>query len=129
MFMIQGRRGFDSHSLPEDCYHFQSEGFSILFEVPQVACRSLKGLILCVFYLSTQVSMTLEYAAIPISVLIANRTKRITDLYKQDVANASIDEEWHNIISTLDPGNKVQFIVTFACDFTVEKTLIYLLYE
>ncbi|XP_054780356.1 TMV resistance protein N-like [Prosopis cineraria] len=122
-------RGFGDSSLPKDNHpewlSFKGEGSSILFEVPQIFGRSLKGMIICITYLSSQDNMTLY----PVGVLVSNRTKTTIKLYEKDATTTSEDEEWKNIISNWEPGNRVEVIVTFACELTVKKTAIYLVYD
>ncbi|XP_054779906.1 disease resistance protein RUN1-like isoform X2 [Prosopis cineraria] len=129
--ILQGcsERGFGDSSLPNDNHpewlSFKGEGSSVLFEVPLIFGRSLKGMILCITYLSSQDSMTLY----PVGVLVSNRTKATIKLYEKDATTTSEDEEWQNIISNWEPGNRVEVMVTFACELTVKKTAIYLVYD
>ncbi|XP_028762373.1 uncharacterized protein LOC114720818 [Neltuma alba] len=124
-------RGFGVNSLPGDNYphwqNFKGEGSSIFFEVPQIIGKSLKGLILCVIYLSSQDNMTSVY---PVGVLVSNRTKGAIKFYQKDATSASNDEDnWQDIISNLEPGDRVEVLVTFACELKVKNTLVYLVYD
>ncbi|KAI9104329.1 hypothetical protein K1719_022901 [Acacia pycnantha] len=124
-------RGFGLNSLPGDNYplwkNFKGEGSSISFEVPQIMGKSLKGLIVCIIYLSSQDNMTSVY---PVGVLVSNHTKATIKLYQKDASTASNDEDnWQDMISNLEPGNRVDLIVTFACELRVKNTVVYLVYD
>ncbi|KAK4270042.1 hypothetical protein QN277_023128 [Acacia crassicarpa] len=124
-------RGFALDSLPGDNYphwqNFKGEGSSIFFEIPQIMGKSLKGLIVCIIYLSSQDNMTYVY---PISVLVSNHTKATIKFYQKDATTALNDEDnWQDMISNLEPGNRVELIVTFACELRVKNTLVYLVYD
>ncbi|KAF7845098.1 TMV resistance protein N-like [Senna tora] len=123
-------RGSNDYSLPGDNYpdwlNFKGEGSSILFKVPEVPGSSLKGVILCIIYLSPQESMESIHL---VSVLIRNYTKGTIEFYKRDLATASNnDEDWLTIISDLEPNNEVEITVAFSSKFNVKQTLIYLVY-
>ncbi|XP_028769704.1 TMV resistance protein N isoform X2 [Neltuma alba] len=125
-------KGFGVNSLPGDNYphwqNFKGEGCSICFEVPKIIGRSLKGLILCIIYLSSQDNMTSVYY--PVGVLVSNHTKGTIKLYQKDATTASNDEDnWQDIISNLETGNRVEVIVTFACELKVKHTVVYLVYD
>ena len=89
--------------------------------------KSLKGLIVCIIYLSSKDNMTSIY---PVGVLVSNHTKATIKLYQKDASIASNDEDnWQDMISNLEPGNRVDLIVTFACELRVKNTLVYLVYD
>ncbi|KAK4270044.1 hypothetical protein QN277_023130 [Acacia crassicarpa] len=124
-------RGFGLNSLPRDNYphwqNFKGEGSSIFFEVPKIMGKSLRGLIVCIIYLSSQDTMTSVY---PVSVLVSNHTKATIRFYLKDATTALNDEDnWQDMISSLDPGNRVELKVTFACELRVKNILIYLVYD
>ncbi|KAI9104416.1 hypothetical protein K1719_022988 [Acacia pycnantha] len=123
-------RGFGLNSLPGDNYphwqNFKGEGSSIFFEVPKIMGKSLKGLIVCIIYLSSQDNMTSVY---PVSVLVSNHTKATIKLYLKDATTALNEDNWQDMISSLESGNKVELKVTFACELKVKNTLIYLVYD
>ncbi|KAL2576400.1 hypothetical protein AAZX31_16G078000 [Glycine max] len=114
-------------SLPADNYPFwlahTSEGHSVYFTVPE-DCR-LKGMILCVVYLSTPEIMASECL---ISVLIVNYTKCTIQIHKRDTVISFNDEDWQGIISHLGPGDEVEIFVTFGHRLVVKKTAVYLTY-
>ncbi|KAF7845087.1 TMV resistance protein N-like [Senna tora] len=123
-------RGFGDYTLPGDNYpdwlNFKSEGLSVLFQVPQVTNRSLKGMILCIVYLSPEGNTASVY---PVSVLIKDYTKSNIELYKRDAATTLEDEKWHKIIDDLVPGNEVEVKVEFfARQLNLKETVIYLVY-
>ncbi|XP_028763068.1 TMV resistance protein N-like [Neltuma alba] len=126
----QGLSEFGDSSLPGDNYpkwlNFNGEGSSILFKVPQVPSRNLKGLILYIVYISHEDNMASAY---PVSVLVSNHTKVTIEFYKLDTVIASADEELGSIIPNLEPENEVEFKVTFAHKFDIKKTIIYLVYD
>ncbi|KAI9104349.1 hypothetical protein K1719_022921 [Acacia pycnantha] len=98
-----------------------------IFEVPQIMGKSLKGLIVCIIYLSSQHNMTSVY---PVGVLVSNRTKATIKLYRKDATTASnVEDKWQDMISNLEPGNRVELIVTFSCELRVKSTLVYLVYD
>ncbi|XP_028762384.1 TMV resistance protein N-like [Neltuma alba] len=125
-------RGFGVNSFPGDNYphwrNFKGEGSSICFEVPKIIGKSLKGLILCIIYLSSQDNMTSVYY--PVGILVSNHTKATIKLYQKNATTASNDEDnWRDIISNLETGNRVEVIVTFACELKVKHTVVYLVYD
>ncbi|KAK4270041.1 hypothetical protein QN277_023127 [Acacia crassicarpa] len=125
------KRGFGLNSLPGDNYpywrNFRGEESSIFFEVPQTKGKSLKGLIVCILYLSSQDNMTSIY---PVGVLVSNHTKASIKFYRKDATTAVSDEDsWEDMISNLEPGNRVELRVTFACELRVKNTLVYLVYD
>lgn len=132
MLMVQGwsDRGIGDYFLPGDNYpnwlNFKGEGSSVLFTVPQVIDRSLKGVIICIVYISPQDSMASAY---PVSVVMKDFTKGTIEFYKRDAATTSNDDEWCKIITNLVPGNQVEVKVDFACQLTVMETVIYLVYR
>ncbi|XP_054780606.1 disease resistance protein RUN1-like isoform X2 [Prosopis cineraria] len=116
------------YSLPGDNYPhwlvFENEGPSVSFTVPQVFGRCLNGILLYIIYSSLQDCTS---SLNPIGVMIKNFTKATMEFYKRDAA-ISTGEKWQNIISNLEPGNEVDFIVDFLHKYIVKKTAIYLVY-
>ncbi|QHO54041.1 hypothetical protein HN51_022723 [Arachis hypogaea] len=122
---------FHDYLLPSDNYPywltFTSEGSSIIFEVPHVHSRELKTIMLCIMYPSSPYTITFESLK---NVLIINYTKSTIQVYKQDTLASFEDEEWQNIISSMEPGDRVEVhIVLFGYGFSVKKTTIFLIYD
>ncbi|RYR26767.1 hypothetical protein HN873_040154 [Arachis hypogaea] len=122
---------FHDYLLPSDNYPywltFNSEGSSIIFEVPRVHSRELKTIMLCIMYPSSPYTITFESLK---NVLIINYTKSTIQVYKQDTLASFEDEEWQNIISSMEPGDRVEVhIVLFGYGFSVKKTTVFLIYD
>ncbi|XP_028789801.1 TMV resistance protein N-like [Neltuma alba] len=125
-------RGFGLNSLPGDNYplwqNFKGEGSSIFLEVPQIVGKTLKGLILCIIYLSSPDNMT--SVSHPVGILVSNHTKATMKFYQKDATTSPNDEDnWQDLIFNLKPGDRVEVIVTFACELRVKNTLVYLVYD
>ncbi|KAK7257375.1 hypothetical protein RIF29_31309 [Crotalaria pallida] len=104
---------------------YTGEGNSVIFEVPQFFDGHPKGMILCVVYSSTPENMADECL---IGVLMVNHTKCFIQLYKRDTLSSLNDEEWQDIVSNLEPHDKVEFFVVFGHSrLTVKKTALYLI--
>ncbi|XP_027908040.1 protein SUPPRESSOR OF npr1-1, CONSTITUTIVE 1-like isoform X3 [Vigna unguiculata] len=113
-------------SLPgdNDPYWFghMGEGRSVFFTVPRD--HDLKGMALCVFYLSTP-----EIVA-PVclrSVLIVNYTKCTFQIHNHGTVISFNDIDWQGIISNLESGDKVEICVTSAHELVVKNTIVYLI--
>ncbi|KAH1150560.1 hypothetical protein GLYMA_16G087100v4 [Glycine max] len=107
-----------------DPYWFahMGEGHSVFFTVPE-DCR-MKGMTLCVVYLSTPESKAIEYL---ISVLMVNYTRCTIQIFKRDTVISFNDVDWHDIISHSGPGDKVEIYVIFGHGLVVKKTAVYLM--
>ncbi|CAJ1949595.1 unnamed protein product [Sphenostylis stenocarpa] len=99
-----------------------SEGHSVYFSVPD-NCR-MKGMTLCVVYLSTPESTVTEYL---ISVLMVNYTRCTIQIFKRETVFSFNDEDWQAIVSNSGPGDKLEIFVNFAHGLVVKKTAIYLM--
>jgi len=112
--------------LPSDSYPnwltFISEVSSVKFEVPQVEGRNLKT-IMCIAYTSTPGNVTSSGLKI---MLLKNYTKAIIQLYKSEALVSFEDER---VVSSIEPGNKVEVVFVFENDFIVKKTVVYLEYD
>ncbi|XP_057458668.1 disease resistance protein RPV1-like isoform X2 [Lotus japonicus] len=90
--------------LPGDNYPdwstFNSEGCSVIFEVPQVNGRSLKAM-MCVVHSSTADDITSDGLQ---NVLVINCTKNTIQLYKRNALASFEDEEWRKVVSNIEPG-------------------------
>ncbi|KAL5133295.1 putative disease resistance protein [Glycine soja] len=115
--------------LPGDSYPdwltFNSEGSSVTFKIPQVKGRNLKKMMCHVHYSSPE-NITSDGLK---NLLVINHSKAIIQLYKRNALVSFEDDEWHGVLSKIEPGNKVQIVVVFWSKLTVYKTTIYLIYE
>jgi len=114
--------------LPGDNYPYWSthtgDGHSVYFTVPKDC--GMKGMALCIVYFSKPEIKPTECFT---SVLIANYTKLTLHIHKQDTVFSFNDEDWQEIISHLEGGDKVEIFVTFSHDLVVVKTAVYLIYS
>jgi len=114
--------------LVNDCYpdwlSFSCDGTSVIFEAPQVEGHNLKSLI-CIANSSTRDNITSDGLK---NVLVKNYTKATIQLYKRE-ALASFEDEGQRLISSIEPGNKVEVVVVFENGLTVKKTTVYLVYD
>ncbi|KAK2378877.1 disease resistance protein RPV1 [Trifolium repens] len=115
--------------LPGDNYPdwltFDSEGSSVIFEVPRVEERNLKTMI-CVVYSSSPNDVTSDDLK---NVLVINHTKTTIQLYKREALSSFENEEWQSVVSNMEPGDKVEIVLVFENSFIVMKTTIYLVYD
>ncbi|WJX70670.1 hypothetical protein P8452_54749 [Trifolium repens] len=115
--------------LPNDSYpnwlSFDCEGSSVIFEVPQVEGHNLKSL-MCITCTSTPDNITSDGLK---NVLVKNYTKATIQLYNNETLASFEDEEGQRVVSSIEPGNKVEIIVVFGNGFIVKKTSVYLIYE
>lgn len=115
--------------LPGDNYPdwltFDSEGSSVIFEVPRVEERNLKTMI-CVVYSSSPNDITSDDLK---NVLVINHTKTTIQLYKREALSSFENEEWQSVVSNMEPGDKVEIVLVFENSFIVMKTTIYLVYD
>ncbi|WJX70665.1 hypothetical protein P8452_54745 [Trifolium repens] len=122
---INGSGGY----LPGDSYPdwltFSFGGSSVTFEVPQVEGRNLKTM-MCVVYTSTLDNITSDGLK---NVLVKNFTKATIELYKREASVSFEDEEGQRVVSSIEPGNKVEVVVVFEKNFIVKNTTVYLVYE
>jgi len=123
---VDGRDGF---LLPGDDYpnwlSFNSKGYSVIFEVPQVEGRSLTTM-MCIVYSSNQYDTTSDGFE---NVLLINHTKTTIQLYKREALSSFENEEWQRVISNFQPGDKVEIVVVFGNSFIVMRTTVYLIYD
>jgi hypothetical protein len=115
--------------LPGDSYPdwltFNSKGSSVAFQVPQVEDRNLKTM-MSVVYTSSPDNITSDGLR---NVLVINHTKATIQLYKSEALVSFEDEEGQRLVSSIEPGNKVEVVVVFGKGFIVKKTTIYLVYD
>ncbi|KAK7349896.1 hypothetical protein VNO77_07740 [Canavalia gladiata] len=104
---------------------FSCNGSSVRFELSQMDGCRLKSMILMINY-SSSGNITSEGCQ---NVLFMNCTKRTFVVYKRDKLSSFEDDEWKSITSNLEPGDKMEIIVTFEHGFVVQKTTVYLKYD
>ena len=113
-------------SLPGDNYPYWlanvGEGHSVCFNVPQDC--DMKGMVLCVVYLSTPEMVATECLT---SVLVVNYTKCTLHMHRHGRVISFNDEDWHGIMSNLGSGDKVEIFVTFGHGLVVKNTALYLI--
>ncbi|ESW06194.1 hypothetical protein PHAVU_010G027900 [Phaseolus vulgaris] len=113
-------------SLPGDNHPYWlanvGEGHSVCFNVPQ-DCE-LKGMVLCVVYLSTPEIVATECLT---SVLVVNYTKCTLHMHRHGRVISFNDEDWHAIMSNLGSGDKVEIFMTFGDGLLVKNTALYLI--
>ncbi|KAK7286760.1 hypothetical protein RJT34_21983 [Clitoria ternatea] len=105
---------------------YTGQGNSVHFRVPEDRDHLMKGMILCVVYSSTSVSMAIECLK---GVLIVNYTKCTVQIYRRDTTMSFNDVDWQAIISNLGPGDNVEIFVAFGHGLTVRNTTAYLIYN
>jgi hypothetical protein len=91
-----------------DWLTFNCEGSSVTFEVPQVEGPTLKTIIIHIAYSSTADNITSDGLT---DLLVKNYTKATIQLYKRESLISIKDEEGQRVVSSIEPGNKVEVIV------------------
>jgi len=86
--------------------------------------RDIKGLALCVVYLSTPEIVAIDYLR---SVLIVNHTKCTLQIHNHGTVISFNDTDWHGIMSNLGAGDKVEIFVAFGHGLVVKNTILYLI--
>ncbi|KAK2420073.1 disease resistance protein RPV1 [Trifolium repens] len=123
-----GVNGCGGQLLPGDSYPdwftFNFKGSSVIFEVPRVQGRNLKTMV-CVIYSSTSYNIASDGLK---NVLVKNYTKATIQLYKREALVSFEDEEGERVVSSIEPGNKVEIVAVFENDFVVKETIVYLVY-
>ena len=126
--MVQGLASSKSRdvSLPGDNHPYWlayiGEGNSVSFTMPQDC--DMKGMTLCVVYLSTPEIMTTECLT---SVLMVNYTKCTLHIHRHGPLISFNDEDWHDIMSNLGSGDKVEIFANFGHGLIVKNTAVYLI--
>ncbi|CAJ1949647.1 unnamed protein product [Sphenostylis stenocarpa] len=100
------------------------EGHSVYFTVPDDF--RMKGMTLCIVYLSTPENTAIECL---VSVLMVNYTKCTIQIFKRDTVISFNDVDWQGMISHLGCGDKVEIFVIFRHGLVVKKTAVYLMYD
>ncbi|GAU29189.1 hypothetical protein TSUD_276080 [Trifolium subterraneum] len=115
--------------LPGDSYpdwlNFNFKGSSVIFEVPRVQGRNLKTMV-CITYSSTPDNIASDGLK---NVLVKNYSKATIQLYKREALVSFEDEEGERVVSSIEPGNKVEVVVVFEKEFVVKETIVYLVYD
>lgn len=62
-------------------------------------------------------------------MLVKNYTKTTIQPYKREAFVSFENEEGRSLVSSIEPGNKVEAIVVFENNFIVKKVTIYLIYD
>jgi len=125
--LIQGLESSEScdvslaHDNHPNWLAYMGEGHSVSFTVPED--HDLKGMVLCVVYLSAPEIMANECFQ---SVLIVNYTKCTLQIHNHGTVICFNDKDWEGIISNLGSGDKVEFFVSFGHGLVVKNTAIYL---
>jgi len=102
---------------------YMGEGDSVSFTVPPH--NDVKGMILCVVYLST---LEIEATECLRSVLIVNYTKCTFHIHMHGTGISFNDIDWEGIMSNFGYGDKVEIFVTFGHGLVVKNTFVYLIY-
>ncbi|XP_028791376.1 TMV resistance protein N-like [Neltuma alba] len=122
--------GWDDFHLLGDQYHdwfiFKGEGRSVIFKVPQVIGCCLKAMLLNVGYSSCTDTTTPQFL---IDVLIINLTKATVKHLKGDSSTFHEDAEWQSIISSFQPGDLVELVLSIGPQYPVKKIAAYLIYD
>ncbi|MCI07491.1 TIR-NBS-LRR RCT1 resistance protein [Trifolium medium] len=63
------------------------------------------------------------------NMLVKNYTKATIQLYKGEALISSEDEEGQKVVSSIEPGNKVEVVVVFENGFITKNTTVYLVYD
>jgi len=96
---------------------YKGEGHSVSFTVPPD--RHMKGMTLCVVYLSTPEIIEPKFS----TVLIVNYTKCTLHIHNHGFN----DEDWQGIMSNLGSGDKVEIFMNFGNGLVVKNTAVYLI--
>jgi len=97
------------------------EEHSVSFTVPQD--RVLKGMALCVVYLSTSRIIEPEFT----TFLIVNYTKGTCQIHNHGKVVSFNDEDWHGIMSNFGSGDDVEIFVSFCHGLVVKNMAVYLI--
>ncbi|XP_027908441.1 TMV resistance protein N-like isoform X2 [Vigna unguiculata] len=103
------------------CLAHMGEGHSVSFTVPQDC--DMKGMVLCVVYLSTPKIIEPEFT----TVLIVNYSKCTFQIHNHGTIICFNDEDWHGIMSNLESGDTVEIFVNFGNGLVVKNTAVYLI--
>jgi len=98
----------------------KGDGHSVSFIVP--SDRHMKGMALCAVYSSTPEIVATDCLR---SVLIVNYTKCTLQIHKhaREISFNHID--WHDIMSNLGSGDKMEIFVTLNHGLVIKNTILY----
>lgn len=82
--------------------------------------------IMCVVNTSTPDNITSDGVK---NVLVKNYTKGTIQIYKRETLVSFEDEEGKSLVSSVEPGNKMEVVVVFENGFVVKNTTVYLVYD
>ncbi|WVZ17567.1 hypothetical protein V8G54_010549 [Vigna mungo] len=103
------------------CLAHMGDGHSVSFIVPED--RYMKGMTLCVVYLSTPKIIEPEFT----TVVVINYTKCTFQIHNHGTVISFKDEDWHDIMSNLESGDNVEIFVNFGNGLVVKNTTVYLI--
>ncbi|WVZ16875.1 hypothetical protein V8G54_009857 [Vigna mungo] len=103
------------------CLAHMGEGHSVSFVVPED--RDMKGMTLCVVYLSNPKIIEPEFT----TVIIVNYTKCTFQIHHHGTVISFKDEDWHDLMSNLESGDNVEIFVNFGNGLVVKNTTVYLI--
>ncbi|KEH26582.1 hypothetical protein MTR_6g465280 [Medicago truncatula] len=78
---------------------------------------------MCVVNTSTPDNITSDGVK---NVLVKNYTKGTIQIYKRETLVSFEDEEGKSLVSSAEPGNKMEVVVVFENGFVVKNTTVYL---
>ncbi|KAI9081658.1 hypothetical protein K1719_036394 [Acacia pycnantha] len=131
-FFLQGwnNGGWDDSYLPgdqcPDWFMYKGDGRSVIFKVPQVIGCHLKAMLLNVMYSSCMDNTAPQSV---IHVLIINHTKPTVNHLKGHSVTFHEDAEWKSFISSVQPDDLVELVLSVGPQFPVKKIAAYLIYD
>ncbi|KAI9081637.1 hypothetical protein K1719_036373 [Acacia pycnantha] len=122
--------GWDDSYLPgdqcPDWFIYKGDGRSVIFTVPQVIGCHLKAMLLNVMYSSCMNNIAPQSV---IHVLIINHTKPTVNHLKGDKVTFLEDAEWQSFISSVQPGDLVELVLSIGPQLLVKKIAAYVIYD
>ncbi|KAL2337845.1 hypothetical protein Fmac_012291 [Flemingia macrophylla] len=128
--ILQNKSSGECDYLPPGDNHpdwltFNSEGSSVIFEVPQVDGRNLKTMMCHIHFSSPDNTKSCGL----INLLVINHTKNTIQVHKRDALSSCDNEKWQKVLSNTESGNKVEIVVVYERKLIVKRTTVYLIYE
>ncbi|KAI9081669.1 hypothetical protein K1719_036405 [Acacia pycnantha] len=122
--------GWDDSYLPgdqcPDWFMYKGEGSSVILKVPQVIDCPLKAMLLNVMYSSCMDNTTPQSVR---HVLIINHTKANVNHLKGDQLTFLEDAKWQSFISSVQPGDFMELVLSIGPQLLVKKIAAYLIYD